>query len=99
MHLLDIAGGGGLGTCDIWNGEDWCGENFVPILNYHGKIWSNVPDCGTRTTHTATVGLDACCHFVIPVEGGTILSMAVAVPLKFLFLIILQKAGTMNDGI
>ena len=31
-------GRGGLGTCGIWNGEIWCGENLSPTLKYHCKI-------------------------------------------------------------
>ena len=37
-------GGGGLGTCDIWNGDIWCGEDLT-ILYYRRKMWC--PDRGT----------------------------------------------------
>ena len=35
--------GGGVGTCDIWNGEICCRENLAPILKYRCKIWCQIP--------------------------------------------------------
>ena len=63
-------GGGGRGTCDIWNGEIWCRENLA-ILRYHCNIWSKIPpDRGTRTsTHRQRWLLDACCYFLEAVHG------------------------------
>ena len=39
-----------LGTCEVWNGELWCGENSAPILKYYRKIWYKSPDCSTKTS-------------------------------------------------
>ena len=33
-----IQGNEKFGTCEIWNGEIWCGENLAPILKYHRKM-------------------------------------------------------------
>ena len=30
-----LGGEGGSGTCDIWNGEIWCGVDLAPTLKYH----------------------------------------------------------------
>ena len=38
----EVGGEGGIGTCDIWKGEIWCGENLVPILKYHSKTWYKI---------------------------------------------------------
>ena len=42
--------GGGVGTCKIGNGEIRCGENLARFLEYHGKFWYKIPDCGIRTS-------------------------------------------------
>ena len=34
----DGGGGGGLGTCNIRNGEMWCGVNLVPVFEYLCKF-------------------------------------------------------------
>ena len=31
-----------LGTCHIWNGEIWWGENLALILKHHCKIWCKI---------------------------------------------------------
>ena len=33
---------GKLGTCEMWNGELWCGEDLAPILKYHCKVWYKI---------------------------------------------------------
>ena len=50
FHWVCIPGGGGGGTCKIWNGEIRCGENLARILKYHvvvgGPTASTIAPCG-----------------------------------------------------
>ena len=62
---LPVGGGGGLGTCDMWNGEIWCGADAAPIHKTRCRVWYRIPtDCGTRThVHRERWRLEACSHF------------------------------------
>ena len=58
---FEYRGRGGLGTCENWNGERWCGENLAPILKCHRKkIGTNPQMVAPEHAQTVTGG----CYFL-----------------------------------
>ena len=50
----------GVGTCDNWNGEIWCGEELAPILKYHCKFGANSQTVAQEKAQTVKGG----CYFL-----------------------------------